>query len=212
MHEQIQAAVKELREKSKKRNFPQSFDVIVNLKEYDLKKSENKFTEDVILPKGRGVDASVVVFAENKKDFDCEVLTNADIQRLAKNKAEAKKIVNSADFFLSEPKLMPVATKAIGQFLGTRGKIPKLLIDDAKKQVANYKKATRIKVKDSPVIQCLVGKENMKDEDVIENVEGVLKFLEGKLPKGIHNMRRIMLKLTMSKPVKIDIEVKKRKK
>ncbi len=63
----------------------------------------------------------------------------------------------------------------------------------------------RIKVKDSPVISCLVGNEKMKDDEVAENVESILKFLETKLPKGKHNIKEVLLKMTMSQPVKIEV-------
>ena len=45
----------------------------------------------------------------------------------------------------------------------------------------------------------------MKDEEVLENINAVLKFLEGKLPKGKINIGRVMLKMTMSKPVKLEV-------
>ena len=213
MKDKILAAVKELREKSQKRNFPQTFDLIANLKEYDTKKPENKFTEDIVLPNGRGSEPKIIIFGESvkEKDVGCEVFDVAEIRKYAQNKKESKRLVATTDFFLSEPKLMPEATKALGQFLGTRGKIPKLLLGDAKKMVDNYKKSTRVRIKDSPVIQAIVGKENMKDEDVADNVEAVVNFLKTKMPKGMHNIRRLMIKLTMSKPVKIELEVKGKK-
>lgn len=204
MTEKILAAIKELREKSKKRNFPQTFDLIISFKEIDTRKPENKFIEDVILPHGRGGDAEVVVFSENIEDVDCKVLTSGDINKLAKDKREAKKLVSNTDFFLAEAKLMPLIGKSLGELLGPRGKMPKLLTGNAKSLIKNYKKIVRIRIKDSPVIQCLVGKEKMSDEEVAENVEAVIKTLEGKLPKGKHNIGKILLKLTMSKPVKIE--------
>ncbi|MHA1742868.1 MAG: 50S ribosomal protein L1 [Candidatus Heimdallarchaeota archaeon] len=206
MDEKILAAIKELREKSKKRNFVQSFDLIVSLKEIDVKKPENRFTEDVILPKGRGEDAEVVVFSDSVKDVGCKVLTSEDLSKLAKDKRSAKKLVASTDFFLAEAKLMPVIGKALGMYLAPRGKMPKVFVGgDVKKLVDNCKKSVKVKIKDSPVVQCLVGKENMKDEDVVENVKEVIKFLEGKLPKGKHNIKKILLKLTMGKPVEIEV-------
>lgn len=206
MNEKILVAVKELKEKSKKRNFPQTYDLIVSLKEFDVNKPENKFTEDIFLPHGRGHDAEVVVFSDSEKDADCKVLTTEDLNKLAKNKRAAKKIAGSTDFFLAEPKLMPLIGKVLGAYLGPRDRMPKLIGgEDVKKMVKNYKKAVRVRVKSSPVIQCLVGKENMKDEEIVENIEAVIKGLEAKLPKGKRNIRRLLLKFTMGKPVKIEV-------
>ena len=47
MRENVLKAIEELKEKSKKRNFSQTIDLIIILKEFDTKKTENKFTEDV---------------------------------------------------------------------------------------------------------------------------------------------------------------------
>jgi len=202
-NEKILAAIKELREKQAKRNFSQTFDLVISLKEFDVKKAENKIADDIVLPHGRGTDASIVVFSDTAEGLDCKILTNEDISGLAKNKRAAKTLAKQTDFFLAEPKLMPAIGKALGPYLSPKGKMPKLIAGDLKNTVKDYKKSVRARVKDSPVIQCMVGKENMKDEDVAENVEAVLKHLEAKLPKGRHNFRKVMLKLTMSKPVGI---------
>lgn len=184
MEEKFLQAIKELKEKSKKRNFPQSFDLIISLKEFDIKKPENKFTEDVVLPHGRGKEAEVVVFSDSVKDVDCKVLTTEDVNKLTKSKRDAKKLISETDFFLSEPKLMPTIGKVLGAYLAPKGKMPKMFTGgEIKSLVKNYKKSVRVRIKDSPVVQCLVGKEDMKDEEVIENVEEVIRALEAKLPK-----------------------------
>lgn len=206
MTEKILKAIKELREKSKKRNFTQTFDLIVNLKEIDLKKPENKFTEDLILPHGKGKEAKIVILSDMiKEDVDFPVLKSSEIEILAKNKREAKKLVRKTDFFLAEPKLMPLIGKMLGQFLAPRGKMPKIITGDVKKIMEDYKKAIRIRIKDSPVVQCPVGNEKMEDEEIAENIKAVIEFLKTKLPKGEKNIAEVFLKLTMSKPVKVEV-------
>ncbi len=205
MKEKILNKIKELREKSKKRNFVQTFDLIINLKEFDVKKPENKITEDIALPHGRGSEAKVVIFSDSIKDVDAQVLTSADIEKIAKNKREVRRIAKNTDFFLAEPKLMPLVGKYFGQFLGPRGKMPKIISGNIEKLIENYKKSVRIRIKDAPVVQCLVGKENMKDEEIAENIETVIETLKAKLPKGKQNIGEVLLKLTMSKPIKIEV-------
>lgn len=202
MTEKILKAIKELRETSKKRNFNQTLDLIIGMKELDLKKPENKFSEDVVLPSGRGQEANVVVFSDTIKDLDCKILTGQDIQNLGKNKREVKKLAQS-DFFLADAPLMPLIGKVLGQSLAPKGKMPRIISEDVKSSVKKLKSSIRIRLKDSPVIQCPVGVESMKDEEIAENVEAVLKFLETKLPKGRHNIKEVLIKLTMSKPIKI---------
>ncbi len=196
-------SLKKLREQSKKRNFNQSVELIVNLKDIDTKKQENRFTEDVFLPNGKGIESKVLVFSDTFKDSDIEIMNSQEIQKLSKR--DAKKLAKNIDFFLAEPKLMPIIGKFLGQYIGPRGKLPKIVSGDIKSMVESYKKAVRIKLKDAPVIQCQVGKENMSDEKIVENIEHVLNFLESKLPKGKNNIKKILIKLTMSKPVEVKV-------
>ncbi|MBI2547468.1 MAG: 50S ribosomal protein L1 [Candidatus Aenigmarchaeota archaeon] len=203
--EEIEKAIKDLKVNGK-RGFTQTVDLMVSLKGIDLKKPENKFSDDVSLPYGRGKDANIVVFSDNLKDLDCDILTSQDIQRFTTDKREARKLAVQTDFFFSEAPLMPSIGKSLGQILAPRGKMPKVLTGDVKKLIETYKKNVRIVVKNAPVIQCLVGKEDMEDRKLAENVEAVLKFLEMKLSRGRQNIGKVMVKLTMGKPVKIEVK------
>jgi large subunit ribosomal protein L1 len=203
MNEKILKVVKDLRSDVKKRNFPQSFDLVVNLKLFDTKKSENRLNEVVALPHGRGKDANVIIFSDSLKDVGSQTLGAADIEKLSKNKRDVKKLASSADFFLADPKLMVTIGKGLGPILAPRGKMPTPIPGDAKQVIASYKKSVRLKVKDTPVVQCIVGVDAMKDEDISENVEYLLNFLEKKLPKGKNNIGTVRLKTTMGKPLKL---------
>ncbi len=201
--EELKEAIKKVRESSKKRNFVQSVELIVNLKDLDLKKPENRMNEVVFLPKGRGKEAKVVLFSDSIKEAECEILSSKEIELLAKNKREAKKLANKTDFFLAEPVLMPVVGRYLGIVLGPRGKMPKVVSGDVNAMVRSLKNSVRIKVKDNPTVQCMIGTEGMGDEELAENALAVLKFLEEKLPKGRKNVRNVLVKFTMSKPVKV---------
>jgi large subunit ribosomal protein L1 len=204
MNQKILEAIKELRKASKKRNFTQSFDLIVNLKEFDVKKPENKIAEEFVLPHGRG-DVKVVVFSDTLKGLDCEILTSKDIENLTKNKRAVRKFIKDVDFFLAEANMMPLIGKYLGQFLAPRHKMPKVISGNVESMIEDLKKSVRIVVKNAPVIQCIVGKEDMKDEEICENIESLLKHLEARLPKGKRNIKNVLLKLTMSKPIEIKV-------
>ncbi len=197
--------IKELRKNAKKRNFVQTFDLIVNLKDIDMKSPEARINEDVFLPHGKGKDASIVIFSNSHKEEDVgvPVYTEAEIIQLGKNKREAKKLARKTDFFFAEPQLMPLIGRHLGVVLGPRGKMPKVIAGDVKKMIESYKKAVRIRLKNNPVIQIPVGKEDMDDEKVAENIMHALEAIEKLLPKGSQNIKNVLLKLTMSKPVEL---------
>jgi large subunit ribosomal protein L1 len=100
---------------------------------------------------------------------------------------------------------MPLIGKHLGIYLGPRGKMPKLATGDINDLIKKLKNSVNIRLKDLPLIQCSVGNERMKDEEIAENILAVLKFLEEKLPKGKANIKNMMIKLTMSKPVKVGV-------
>src|SRR3989344_2423185 len=60
----IEQAIEELK-KSKKRNFSQTYDMIVILRNLDLKKPENRFSKEVLLPHGRGKDVEVGIISDS---------------------------------------------------------------------------------------------------------------------------------------------------
>jgi large subunit ribosomal protein L1 len=205
MNEKIINAIKELKEKSKKRKFSQTFDIIINLKEFDIKKPENKLNEEFSLPYGKGKKSNVVIFSDTLKNEDATVLTSDDLGKLTKNKRSARKIARENDFFLAEAKLMPVVGKGLGQFLAPRGKMPKIITEDVGSLMKGLQKSIRIRIKETPTIQCPIGNEDMKNEEIAENIESLLKYLNNKLPKGKHNIGEVLLKLTMSKPIKVEV-------
>jgi len=198
-------AIKKVRETAKKRNFVQTFDLIINLKGIDVKKPENRINEDVELPHGRGKDAKIVVFSDSFKNLECTVIGSKEIEKLGKDKRSAKKLARNTDFFLAEPQLMPLIGRSLGKILAPRGKMPRVIKGEPEKMVEKYKKCVRIRIKDAPTVQCIIGKEDMEDEKIAENAMEVINFLISKLPKGVVNIKNILIKLTMSKPVKVEV-------
>ncbi|MFC2144028.1 hypothetical protein ACFLQO_01530 [Candidatus Aenigmatarchaeota archaeon] len=86
--------IKEAREGSKARKFTQTWDFSVNLKGLNLKKPENRFNFEFMLPEGRGKDLKVVFVAdtlesEARKHADL-VIKKAEIPGLVKNKKKLK--------------------------------------------------------------------------------------------------------------------------
>jgi len=198
--------VKKVRE-SRKRNFNQTFDLIINLKELDLKKAENRIDEHFILPKGTGKEASITLFSDSAKKVEgCKIIKGMEIEDLAKKKKNLKKVIRETDFFLSEPKLMPVVGKHLGRFLAPRGMMPKPVTGDVSKIIEGTKKSIKIKLNKQPIIHTVVGSEKMDDKDVEENIKTLLAYLQKKLPGGKNNIKNVYLKTTMGHPVEIEVD------
>jgi len=57
---------------------------------------------------------------------------------------------------------------------------------------------------------CKIGDESMDDADLAINAHAVISAVEKKLPNGEKNMKRVIIKTTMGKPIKQIQEVKKK--
>jgi len=198
--------IQELKKKAKKRNFTQRYDLIINLRDIDLRKTENRINEFLPLPKGPGKENSITIFSDTIEDLEgVRIIKSSEIEELAKDKKKIKKLIKETDFFLADPPLMPVIGKHLGKFLAPRGMMPKPIVGDVKKIVEEMKRSVKISLVKQPVIQTVVGSENMSDEDVEENIRAVLSFLEKRLPKGKAHIKSVYLKLTMSPAVKLEV-------
>lgn len=210
----IVESIKKARETAPKRNFKQTFDLAVNLKSMDLKKPENKIKTEVVLPEGTGRPLKVGVIVDNlvpkaQKLGETIVLIRRDeLDGLGRNKRAARKMISGCVSFLAEAPLMPAIGKALGPILAPRGLMPKPVpptVPDLKPLVDRAATTVRLAVKDSPVLHCAVGTEEMADEKIAENISAVLKAVEAALPKGKEQMKGAVVKLTMGKPVKFEV-------
>ncbi len=207
----IQTAVKEAKEKSEKRKFTQSVELVLSLKDIDMKSAEGRIQEIVELPHVPAKPNRVCVIATGelalkarKADVDL-VIEKADLEGLAGKKRELRKIAVDHDFFIAEAPLMPLVGKILGSVLGPRGKMPVPVPPTADMNVllAKHRKTVVLKVRNQPMMQCRVGTEDMKEEELTENILTVLRAMEGKLKKGMKNIRFASIKTAMGAPVRV---------
>jgi large subunit ribosomal protein L1 len=203
--------VKEAKANSKPRKFKQTWDLSINLKGIDLKKPENRFKLDFILPEGRGKPQKVCVIADSlaaeaKKHADL-VITRDEIDKLGTNRKKLKKLANEYDWFLGEATLMAQIGKSLGVVLGTRGKMPKPVPPKVSivPFIERARKSTLVALKESPVIHVSIGSEEMEPEKVARNAEAAYRAVLEKLPKGKASVKSIFIKLTMGKPARLEV-------
>lgn len=207
----ILAAVKEAKEKTEKRNFNQSVELILNLKDIDMKSPEGKLQEIVELPHSSEKTNKICVIASGELALKARkaradlVIEKADLESLAGKKRELRKIANEHDFFIAEAPLMPTVGKVLGPVLGPRGKMPIPVppTADIASLIEKHRKTVVVRLRNQPILQCRVGTENMKEEEIAENIQVILRSVEGKLKKGTKNIKCAYIKTSMGKPVKI---------
>ena len=208
--------VKEARAATKERKFKQSVELIVTFKDIDVKKGF-AINEVVQLPKTSS-PATVCVIATgdmNQKAKDAKadsVIGTEELDKFAANKRESRKFINKHDFFLADTKVMPTVGKTLGQLLGPRGKMPTPVPFDASIEafVERFRSCIKVRTRASLSIASKIGDVSMEDSDLAINAHAVLTAIEKKLPNGEKNMKKILIKTTMGKPIKQAQEVKKK--
>lgn len=199
------------RASSEKRNFPQSVELFITLKDIDVKKTDLNINEVVFLPNPLPKLAKVAVFAGGDLALRADrakanrVISSDEIDKLAANKRQARKIAKEYDFFLAETPLMAKIGKMLGQILGPRGKMPAPLPPNApiEAMIARYRTATRVRGRQQFSFATKIGEESMPDPKIAENGLAVIGALEKKLPRGQGNMKSVLVKMAMSKPTKM---------
>ena len=205
MSQVIEEAVKKVKEESKPRNFTQSIDVVITINDLDINKPENRLDEEVLLPNGRGKDVTVAFIAEGELAYQAEkagadiVIDKEKLEELGKNRPEAKKLANTYDFFVAQADLMPTVGRFLGPVLGPRKKMPKPIPASANPEVilGRLKSTVKIRVKDQPLIQSIVGSEDMTEAQIAENIDAVIDVLDRNLEQGSKQIKAMYLKTTM---------------
>ena len=213
---QLLELVKKARAATKERKFKESIELIVTFKDIDVKKGF-AINEIVQLPKTSS-PATVCIIATgdmNQKAKEAKADTVIGTEELAKygaNKRESRKFINKHDFFLADTKVMPVVGKTLGQLLGPRGKMPTPVPFDASIEafIQRFRSCIKVRSRASLSVSSKIGDVSMDDADLVNNALTVLHAIEKKLPNGEKNMKKILIKTTMGKPVKQAQEVKKK--
>jgi large subunit ribosomal protein L1 len=209
--EDILESVKQALEQAPERNFSESVDLAINLKNVDMSKPENRVDEEIILPSGLGKSITIAVFAkgdiaQRAKIAGAEMIIEPElIEDFQSDKTKARELANNVDFFISEVAYMPSIAKALGPILGPRGKMPEPLTPDKNIEdiVNKAKNAIRVRSKDRLSFHLPVGRRDMEPEALAQNIESVLSRIEHKMASGKQNIKSIYVKTTMGPVVKV---------
>lgn len=211
----ILESISKAREISKKRKFPQSFDLIINLTQLDPKDQAQKVDAFIHLPHQKGkipkICALVGTELESKAKVFDKVITKEDFQLYQKDIKKVKKLVREYDYFIAQANLMSEIASTFGKGLGTVGKMPNPkagciippVIPDLKPVKENLSKTIRFITKEQLIVKSMIGNEKMKDEEIADNISAAYNSLIHVLPKEENNIRSVYIKLTMGPAIEI---------
>ncbi|MEM4244934.1 MAG: 50S ribosomal protein L1 [Candidatus Nanoarchaeia archaeon] len=205
--QEVLATIKKLRDSSPKRKFSQTVDLIINLKQLDLKKTEQQVNTFIVLPHALGKKLKVCALVDKELFNSAKECCDRVIMRdeFAKfDKKSLRRLANDYDFFIAQANIMPDVAKYMGKVLGTKGKMPNPKADCVIPPTANVKdlynklqRTIKLQTKNEQAVKCRVATESMSDDEIKDNVMAVYNSLLRLLPREKHNIKEVLLKLTM---------------
>ena len=206
----IEDAVTRALEDAPPRNFRETVDLAINLRDLDLDDPSNRVDTGVVLPAGTGQETRIVVFAEGEtalraEDVADEVLDGSELEELRDDDDEAKDLASETDFFIAEQGMMQNIGRYLGTVLGPRGKMPEPLDpdDDVVEVVNRMKNTVQIRSRDRRTFHTRVGAEDMDVEDIADNIDVIVRRLHAELEKGPLNVDSMYIKTTMGPAVEV---------
>ena len=212
---EVEKKVKELRELAPKRNFTQTFDIIVNLQQLDLKRPDHKVDIGVTMdcdlkPKKMKVCAIIDHAITGAEDVFDKVIYNDELVAMKGDMEKIRKVTHGFDKFVVLMNLMPTFAQVLGRYLGPMNKMPSPKLGmvitaktDLKATYDKIQKTAHLQTKKNLVLQTAIGAETESDEVIAKNIVHLYEVLSHALPNHGHNIKEVVLKLTMSKGVRL---------
>ncbi|WP_049936420.1 50S ribosomal protein L1 [Haloplanus natans] len=211
MADTIEEAVTRALDEAPPRNFRETVDLAVNLRDLDLNDPSNRVDESVVLPAGTGQETQIVVFATGETALRAEevaddVLSPDQLEDLGDDDDAAKDLADETDFFVAEASMMQDIGRYLGTVLGPRGKMPTPLQpdDDVVETVNRMKNTVQLRSRDRRTFHTRVGAQDMSAEDIADNIDVIVRRLEAALEKGPLNIDSIYVKTTMGPSVEVE--------
>jgi len=213
---QFEKALVQLKAVSPEKKFKQTIDLIINFKGLDLKKPDNQLDFFVQLHYNRGKSVRICGFVgaeiadEAKKVLNGTVIVD-DFDKYQQDKKLLKKLSKDYDLFIAQANIMAKVATVFGRVLGPKQKMPNpkagcVIPPNAaviKPTFDKLQKQVRVSVKTAPHFQCGVGTEDMKDEELLDNILSIYNNVVHHLPGENHNIKNVCLKKTMGPAIKV---------
>jgi len=193
----------------KKRNFVETIEMQVTLKNYDPQR-EKRFSGTFKLPTipREGLKCCVLGNAAHCEQADrigVDHRSVEDLKKLNKNKKLVKKLAKKYDFFLASNNMIKQIPRLLGPGLTKAGKFPTLLgpSDDMQEKINEVRSTIKFQMKKVMCLNVAVGNVSLSKKDNIVNVQLAANFLASLLKKQWQNIGVIYIKSTMGPPQQI---------
>merc|ERR1712170_101765 len=211
LYDSIEAMLKQAagEEGGKKRNFKESVELQIMLKNYDPQK-DKRFSGTVKLPHVARSNFKVCVLG-NQAHIDQAIANNIphmsveDLKKLNKDKKLVKKLAKSYDAFLASDVLIRQIPRLLGPGLNKAGKFPAILAsgEDMVAKIDEMQQTIKFQMKKVLCLAVAVGNIEMSEDQLAQNINMSINYLVSLLKKKWQNVRSLHIKTTMGKPQRL---------
>ena len=195
--------------KGKKRNFIETIEAQVTLKNYDPVR-DKRFSGSFRLPTvpRPGLKCCVLGSAAHCEQADrigVDHMSVEDLKKLNKNKKMVKKLAKRYDFFIASDNLIKQIPRLLGPGLTKAGKFPTLLgnNEDMQGKIDELKATIKFQMKKVMCLNVSVGNVEMDAREVFTKTQLAANFLASLLKKQWQNIGQIYIKTTMGPSIQI---------
>ncbi|KAG8387495.1 hypothetical protein BUALT_Bualt02G0027100 [Buddleja alternifolia] len=204
--------------KEKKRNFTETIELQIGLKNYDPQK-DKRFSGSVKLPHIPRPKMKICMLGdaqhvEEATKIGLESMDVEALKKLNKNKKLVKKLAKKYHAFLASEAVIKQIPRLLGPGLNKAGKyfwqmkfskFPTLVShqESLESKVNETKATVKFQLKKVLCMGVAVGNLSMEEKQIFQNVQMSVNFLVSLLKKNWQNVRCLFLKSTMGKPQRI---------
>jgi large subunit ribosomal protein L10Ae len=196
-------------ESDKKRNFNETVELQIGLKNYDPNR-DKRFSGTIRLPNIPRPNLKVCVLGDDvhcdqAKALGIDFRSADDLKKLNKGKKEVKKLAASYDIFLASEVIIKQIPRLLGPGLNKAGKFPSPIAhsDDMKAKIEEAKATIKFQLKKVLCLGVAIGHVSMTEDELVANTMLSINFLVSLLKKNWQNVKSLFIKSTMGTPVRI---------
>ena len=189
--------------KGKKRNFTETIELQVTLKNYDPQR-DKRFSGSFKLPAVPRPNSTVCVLGNQKHcekadQIGVDKMTIDDLKKFNKNKKLIKKFAKKYDYFLASAALIKQIPRILGPGLNKAGKFPTTLDENdiLQDKIDTMKATIKFQMKKVTCLSLAVANVSMTEDEIALNTQLAINFLVSLLKKAWQNIKVIYIKSSM---------------
>ncbi len=199
----------EFSNETKKRNFLETVELQVGLKNYDPQR-DKRFSGTLKLPQVPRPNMTICIFGDafdvdRAKSCGVDAMSVDDLKKLNKNKKLIKKLTKKYNSFIASEVLIKQVPRLLGPQLSKAGKFPTPVShnDDLYSKVTDVKSTIKFQLKKVLCLAVAIGNVEMDQDTLVNQIMMSANFLVSLLKKNWQNVGSLVIKSTMGPSFRI---------